>query len=200
MLPKTSESNSHGGKQRYFGAVDWGVEDDYTVLTVLDSAGNMVFIDRWRQLDWTVIIDKIVSVLKAFGDVTVLAETNGIGNMPTKELKSRWPLTRAFSTTAVTKPKIIEGMMYSIRNGRLKVFDLPWVLSELDNFGMVYNPTTNKVAYKAIKGHDDSVMSIAMANSLITEQSTLTIPGGAHNYNPKSINSMNYINSLNNRR
>ena len=150
-------------KEGVFAGVDWGVEDDYTVLTILDKDGHLIEVHKWKQIEWNTIIQNIVNVVSKYR-CTVYAETNGIGNMPFKELKNRYSNTLAFTTTNKSKNDIIQKLIMDFEKGEIKIPNRNDLLVELDSFEL--NVTNHgNITYGARQGfHDDMLMSLAIAN------------------------------------
>lgn len=147
-----------------FAGVDFGIENDHTVLTILNAQGDLIFIKRWRGLDWFVLLDEIVRNLSQFGRPRVWVESNGIGNMPAKELRKKYPNTTPYSTTNKSKFDAINKLAFDFENKKITIPKHDFLLNELDNFQTKTTPT-GKIGYEAASGFsDDCVMSLAIAN------------------------------------
>lgn len=150
-------------KEGVFAGVDWGVEDDYTVLSIIDKDGYLIEVHKWKQIEWNTIIDNIVKVVSKYR-CTVYAETNGIGNMPFKELRNRYSNTQAFTTTNKSKNDIIQKLIMDFEKGEIKIPNRNDLLVELDSFELNVTKFGN-ITYGARQGfHDDMLMSLAIAN------------------------------------
>lgn len=152
------------GKKR-FGGLDIGRADDYTVLDVIDENGNQIFTERWRQMEWANIVDRVAQRIlehKAF----TLVEVNNQGDVFFEMLREKCPnLIMPFVTNTNSKPKIIEALAIDFENKNLNLLGKDYQVSELEAFTYVYNNSTRRVKYGAPNGmHDDSVISLAIAN------------------------------------
>lgn len=149
-------------------AVDWGMAQDYTVLVVLNTNKEVIFLKRWRQSMWHLVIDEICSTLRKLGNPLCYCETNGIGNMPTQELRRKYGNAREWVTTADSKSECIlrlaEDLISPEPNRRISLPNVPYVLEEFENFGFEY--IGGKMRFKNMNAdvHDDTVMAIAIAN------------------------------------
>lgn len=144
-------------------AVDWGMDNDYTVLTILNDKKELCFIKRWRKVDWFDLIDEIVSILKDHNYPLTYCETNGIGNMPFKALQKKYNKARAWVTSNKSKTDAIMKMASDIKSGALKLPNIPYLLQELDDYTFTFENGIMKFA--ARNGtHDDCVMSLAICN------------------------------------
>jgi hypothetical protein len=159
---KSVIKNINGGS-KYYAGVDIGRSDDYTVLTVLNEAGQMVFVDRWRHMEWTQIVEKVCEVVKRY-DATTLVEVNNQGDVFFELLKNKHRKTEHFTTTVKTKPQVIENLAVAFEQQAISILPKDWLENELENFTYIYSSETRAIKYGAPSGmHDDGVMSIAIA-------------------------------------
>lgn len=146
--------------------LDFGMENDYTALAIVNNKGELVHLQRWRDTDWMDLIDTIVKVLKQYKVNRVYAETNGIGNMPAKTLHKKFNATSYWTTTNKSKVDIINKLSADFKQNLIsipKTYD--YLLTELDAYTLDYTPSTGKVTYGARNGfNDDCVMALAIAN------------------------------------
>jgi phage FluMu gp28-like protein len=160
---RTSVATSEPNNKAYAG-LDIGRADDYTVLTILNDNGHMIYVERWRQDEWSKIIDKVAEVIKRFNAVTVV-EVNNQGDvffemLQTKCRNNVYP----FTTTSKSKPMLIEDLALAFEQNDIRIMEHAWLIDELENFTYIYNINTRKVQYSAPSGmHDDGVMSTALA-------------------------------------
>jgi hypothetical protein len=152
-------------QRRYYAGVDWAAEGkDSTVLTIIDNMGVVVFIQRWQQVDWNIQIREIAAILLRYKAICY-AETNGIGNMPTKTLKnSYYSNTLGFQTTNQSKTDIVNKLALDFETNNITIPNNQTLHSELDNFEIKVT-AHGTVTYSARTGfHDDMVMSLCIAN------------------------------------
>ena len=150
---------------RYYAGIDVGRADDYTVLTIINNKSEMVYCDRWRQMDWTEIVQKIKEQLLKYNPDTLI-EVNSVGDAVFEMLRNEIPSVyiSPFITTSKSKQDIIENLIVANQDKSLKVLQNEWLLKELEVFSYEYNPKTRSVKYSAPFGfHDDGVMSLAIA-------------------------------------
>lgn len=160
-VSQTVKSVSTGVK--YYAGVDVGRSDDYTVLTILNESGQMVFCERWRHMEWTQIVDKVATNINKWG-ATTLVEINNQGDVFFELLRKKVSRCEWFTTTAKTKPQIIEQLAVAFENKSLSILDIDWLIAELENFTYIYNPEMRAIKYGAPSGlHDDGVMSLSIA-------------------------------------
>jgi hypothetical protein len=153
--------------ERYYAGLDIGRANDYTVLTILNGKGEVVKIFRERQKSWDIIISEVVIHLKEFNARTII-EINGVGDPIFEQIKKKYSNIQPFITTNDTKQNIIEELILSLNEKKLKLpspelnADL---YKELSIFTYEYSPKSRRVKYGSPTGmHDDCVISLALAN------------------------------------
>lgn len=146
-----------------YAGIDLGRADDYTVLTILNDKGQMIYCERWRHNTWQNIINSMLPVLEKFRPY-VFIELNSIGDVIYEHIKKVYDNIKPFITTAKTKPEAIESLQVAIQNGEFSMINIEWLKKEFDVFTYVYNHTSRTIKYSAPQGfHDDGVMSCCIA-------------------------------------
>lgn len=153
------------GSGKYFAGIDLGRADDYTVLTILNDAGQMVACERWRHTEWSNIVDNIIRVLNHWGRPNTLVEVNSIGDVVHEMLSKKYSgKIDPFVTTSKSKKDIIEALQVAIQNKEFSSLTLDWIKKEFELFTYEYSHKTRSIKYSAPPGfHDDGVMSCAIA-------------------------------------
>lgn len=149
---------------KYYGGLDIGRADDYTVLTIVNEKNQTVFCERWRQDEWTKIIDKVAIEINKYQAKTYV-EVNNQGDVFFEMLRKKCNrLVEPYITTAKTKPIMIEDLAVLFEQKDISILDISWLIDELEAFTYIYNANTRNVQYSAPQGvHDDSVISLSLA-------------------------------------
>ena len=154
-------------KGQVYAGIDLGRHEDYSVVTCIDSEGNVIDVYRTNNQEWRVIINDIIDVLKR-NNAIGLIEVNSIGDVIYEEIKSRYRDIHPFTTTNKSKQELIEGLILDFNEGSIgipskKLFNP--LYQELETFTYEYNPKTRSIKYGHPTGlHDDCVISLALAN------------------------------------
>lgn len=153
---------------RYYFGLDLGKANDYTVLTIVNDKNEEVFCERWRQMDWSKIINNVVKTLNEYQPAGFI-ECNGAQDSIYEQIRNKVNYSKSkikpFVTTAKSKPIIIEDLIVSFEDNTIGVIGKDWQLAELEQFSFEYNHKTRKIKYEAPTGlHDDYVMSRAICN------------------------------------
>ena len=152
--------------KKYYAGLDFGRQNDYTVLMILNSEGEVVEFYRERQKSWDIIISEVVSKLKKWRPVC-FAEVNSIGDVLYEQIKKQYPSVQPFITSNDSKQNLIEDLIMGMNESKLK---LPTqelntdLYKELSVFTYEYSPKSRKVKYGSPTGfHDDTVISLALS-------------------------------------
>jgi RNA-binding protein YhbY len=151
-----------------FAGVDLGRADDYTVLTIVDQNNKEVYCERWRHLEWSTIINNVVTKLNKYKP-NVLIESNGAQDAIYEQIRDKVTYNKskvkAFVTTSKSKQAIVENLIVAFENKEIGILGKDWQVSELEAFTYEYNLKTRTIKYSAPSGlHDDYVMSRAICN------------------------------------
>lgn len=161
--------NSGLHERRYTKGLDIARTEDFTVATALDNlTGNLVAMDRWRELEWSTQHAKIKSFDKRFPGTWWLDATSIGGDQFYERLRKDGILVRPFKYTAQSKKELIENLMLCFDEQKVMVPKTHPIYgdimrNELEAF--TYEVTrTGNVRYNAPEGlHDDCVNSLALA-------------------------------------
>lgn len=151
--------------KKYFGGIDVGFKNDYTVLTIINEFGELVEYLRFNDCSMTEGAKKINTLLKKYNYPFTYLENNQYqGLYELLELEGAYNIEE-FNTNTKTKKEIIENLIILFQNKEIGLIDDEYLLSEFKNFGYEYNPKTRNIQYRALgdDAHDDIVMSMALA-------------------------------------
>jgi hypothetical protein len=160
-------------RMKYWAGVDFGRQNDYTVLTIFDENGELVYFYRERQKSWGEIIGHIAQKLREY-DAQTQVEVNSIGDVLFEQLKQKYPKVEPFVTTNSSKQNIVEDFIYATNEGKvlLPSYKLnPSLYNELKTFSYNYSLKTRKITYGALDGaHDDIIMSLCIGYNTLKER------------------------------
>jgi hypothetical protein len=149
--------------QTYSAGLDLARLTDFTVLTVLDSAGQQVFMDRFNLLDWAIQKRRVIDTVTSYNNAPLLLDSTGIGDPIYEDLRAAELDVDGYKFTNESKGKLIEGLMLAFEQSRISILPDATQRNELD----IYEYTINRsgtVSYNAPEGyHDDCVISLALA-------------------------------------
>lgn len=150
--------------QRCVFGVDWGRENDYTAIVVMDVATRHVLAyDRFNQVNWSLQRGRLRALYDLWQPTTIYAESNSIGAPNIEALQQEGLPVRPFVTTAASKPLLIESLALAIERREIALLPDDTLLDELTNYTMERLPAGG-YRYTAPSGlHDDLVIALALA-------------------------------------
>lgn len=148
----------------YAIGVDWGKHNDFTVLAVVDlTTSELCYVDRFNQIDYAVQTGRLKALASRFQPVTIIAESNAMGEPIIEQLQRDGLPVQPFKTTNATKTAIIDGLAMAFEQGAVKIIPDPVLIGELQAYEMERLPS-GVLRYSAPEGmHDDMVMAVALA-------------------------------------
>lgn len=150
-------------KDYYFG-VDWGRDNDFTAISVMDNTGRQVYLDRFNQISYNIQRDRIKALYDRFKPRLILAEANSIGSVNIDALQADGLPVRPFYTTSQSKAPLIDSLALAIELQQITLLKDTILMHELRAFQMAQTPSGNW-QYSAPPGsHDDTVIATALSN------------------------------------
>lgn len=167
MHAPATTPEAHKGHRLIMG-IDWGKKNDYTAMSVGCATCHCeVARDRSNQVDYAVQRQRLVTLAKQWGVVSIIPESNSIGEPIIEQLRRDPELASVsiypFETTGTSKPPLIESLGLALERAEFQFqTDAIWQ-SELESYEATYNKQTGRPSYSAPEGcHDDTVMARAM--------------------------------------
>jgi hypothetical protein len=161
------ELQGNDNKQKYSIGVDLGKAEDFTVITVVkESTGEIVYVNRFNKIDWSLQKEHIKAVCKIYQDNIVHIDSTGLGSPIVEDLSKSGLIVRGFVFTNTSKQILIEQLVVAIEQKLLSIPDCKetkFLIDELKCFSYELLPS-GKLRYTAPEGlHDDGVISLALA-------------------------------------
>ena len=152
--------------RRYFAGLDLAKIQDYTVLTILDDKLNVVFVDRFHRIDWTIQTQRIKVALDRYWHAEVFVDSTGCGDPMLETLRRDGVRAQAYPFSQQSKSALIDNLVLMFEQRKI-VIPSPQVwpvgIDELENFEYSVTESGSIRAAAAGSGHDDTVMSLALA-------------------------------------
>lgn len=147
---------------KYYAGLDLGRKDS-TVLTIMNSRGQIVYIYKVENKTWEFIIENILKQLNIYKPLCLI-EVNNVGDRIYEEIHSKYYNTLPIYTSNRNKELYIKGLevMFDKQEIQIPTEDLFEELHiQLDSFEEG-ETATGKVKFAGKKAHDDMVMSLAL--------------------------------------
>ena len=159
-------TNPQSGK-RYYAGVDFGLQHDYSVLSIMDESGRVARIERINGTTYQEVVSKFTSVLRPYRIAGGYAEINGVGLPVFESLRKEERKLKDWTTNNSNKSDGIRNLIYDIQEGKLEIPHknfFPHLYNELSAYSYKISPT-GTMTFNAPSGfYDDCVMSLMLAN------------------------------------
>ena len=144
--------------------VDWAKQSDYTAISIgCRDCRVEIAKDRFNKIDYIFQRERLKGLWQKHNIQRMLLELNSIGEPNFESLQREGLPVIGFTTTASSKPPLIENLALAIQNQEWQFQDDPIWTGELEAYEMKVNPVTNRTTYSAPDGmHDDTVMARAL--------------------------------------
>ena len=162
-LPGASPAD-HSGHRLVMG-VDWAMKGDFTCLSVVCTECRLeVALDRFNKIQWSFQRARLDALARRWGVQHIEAEENSIGSPNIEALQREGLPVIPFTTTAASKPPLIQSLMLAFERSECRWLDVPAATAELHAFESKVAANTQRVSYAAPEGlHDDTVIARALA-------------------------------------
>lgn len=159
----TAQAGHIGGHEYVIGA-DWGRQQDFTALAVLDvTKSELVALERFNQIDYAIQVGRLQALAERFHPRAIVAEANSIGLPVIEQLQRAGLPVVPFTTTAASKQIAIDALTLAFERGSLRIIPDPVLIAELQAYEAERLPS-GMLRYGAPAGmHDDTVMALALA-------------------------------------
>ena len=151
-----------------FAGLDLGRVRDYTALTIINEFGVVRNVFRVKEKEWSLIVHEVAQILLKYKCRDLYIEVNNVGDVIYDMLKKVYKgSVTAFNTTNVNKQEIIENLIASFQDGLIQIPTKklnPDMIDEINDFGFKFLSRSRNIQYAARSGHDDLVISLALAN------------------------------------
>ena len=161
--PMDTTPETHAG-HRIVAGVDWGKQNDFTAISVGCATCRVeLALDRFNRIDYAFQRKRLESMCNQWHVVSILAESNAMGEPVIEELvRSGLPVS-SFQTTAQSKPPLIESLALAFEREEWQWLDVPIATGELEAYERKVSPATGRSQYNAPEGlHDDTVIARAL--------------------------------------
>jgi len=148
----------------YVMGVDLGKHEDFTVLTVIDKVNhNVVYWDRFRQIDYPFQKKRIKAVAQRYNNARIIIDSTAVGEPIMEDLEREGLFVDDFRFTNKSKKELIEKESIYIEQKQVWIPPEETLIDELEAFGYHLSDAGN-VIYRAPQGlHDDCVISLGLA-------------------------------------
>lgn len=146
----------------YIGGVDLAKYQDFTVITIMDQDGHVVYWDRFNQLDWGFQKTRIKVATEKY-NAQILLDSTGLGDPIFDDLRAMGVNVVPYKFTNQTKRQLIENLSIQLEQRQITFPQVDQIINELQAFECILSSSGN-LQYSG--NPDDSVISLALATWL----------------------------------
>lgn len=163
-LPTCGLNPVRDPSRQYVVAVDLARTIDWTVILVMNDLGQVIHVNRSKELSWSVQKGLIRSIYEQFAPARVVLDSSGLGDVIEDDVRKMGIPTFGVKTGAPNqKEELVEGLQVAIEQARIALPDISWLKDELQEFTYEQLPSGH-IRYSAPPGkHDDGVIALALA-------------------------------------
>lgn len=160
--PETTPE-AHEGHQIVAG-LDWAKQNDFTATSIgCATCRQELARDRFNKIDYQYQYKRIEQLWRRWGVEGAAVEVNSIGEPGFEALQRSGLPVMAFTTTASTKPQLIENLALTFERSEWQFQADPVWTGELEAYERKVSPVTGRSQYSAPSGmHDDTVIGRAL--------------------------------------
>jgi hypothetical protein len=150
----------------YWAGLDLAKVDDFTVLVIMNDEREVVFVDRFHRLDWSVQVARIHAATSRFEDARILCDTTGAGEPVYESLREGGCYVKAYPFTQASKAALVNNLaqMLEQKDIVLPRSELwPEGVDELESFEYSVTDAGSVKTGAPYGVHDDCVVSLALA-------------------------------------
>lgn len=159
----------------YVIGVDFGKNQDFSVFSVLDAEkGAIVALERTNETAWKEQVRRLKNLTMEYNDALCVVDAWGVGNVLVEDLAEFDISFMPYEIKSVAvKEELIRHFNLLMEQGQIAVPDHPQIFDELRNFQYFKSATGISTMRASGRGHDDIVISLALAYYLYEGNGTL---------------------------
>jgi terminase large subunit-like protein len=150
----------------YYAGLDLAKVEDFTVLVIVNARREVVFVDRFHRLDWSVQVDRIQTATDRFNHAEIIVDSTGAGEPIYEALLKAGCYVTPYPFTARSKAALIDNLALMLERRDLKLprADLwPEGIDELEAFQFSVTDMGNVRTSAPSGQHDDCAIALALA-------------------------------------
>lgn len=165
----------------YYAGVDLAKVQDYTVVVIMNKRREVVFVDRFHRIDWSLQVQRIREATRKYNSAQTLVDSTGLGEPIFEDLRRAGCLVRPYKLTAPSKSALIDGLALRLERGdivlpRQELW--PEGVAELESFQFSVTDSGHVKTGAPSGSHDDCVIALGLANWIVPASSRMPLMKG----------------------
>jgi len=160
----TFKAPVHG--ERYYAGLDLAKIEDFTVLVVVNRNNEVVFVDRFNRIDWSLQVKRIRETFLKYNEAYVYVDSTGKGEPVYESLCHAGIWAESYPFTAKSKTALIDSLSIMLEKKEVvlpKPELWPEGIDELEAFEYSVTDMGNVRTGAPGGMHDDCVIALALA-------------------------------------
>ncbi len=157
------EPGEHGA---FYAGLDLAKVEDFTVLVILDRKGQVVAMDRFNRLDWSIQVARIQALTEKYHHAEITVDSTGAGEPIYETLKKAGCYVRPYGFTQKSKAALVDNLAIKLEKRELVLPRpelMPELVDELEAFEYSMTEHGNFRTGAPYGYHDDCVIALALA-------------------------------------
>ena len=150
----------------YYAGLDLAKTEDYTVLVIMNRDREVVFVDRFHRVDWSVQVNRIVAATNRYNEAAVYVDSTGCGEPVYENLCTAGVYAEAYPFTNRSKAILVNNLSILLEEEQITLPQAtlwPEGIDELEAFQYSVTDSGNTRTSAPGGMHDDCVMALALA-------------------------------------
>jgi hypothetical protein len=150
----------------YLAGLDLARVEDYTVLVIMNTKREVVFVDRFHRLDWNLQVNRIKASVDRYRRASILVDSTGAGEPIFETLRRAGCRVEPYPFTQKSKAALIDNLsiLFEKREIVLPRPELwPEGIDELESFQFSVTDSGGVRTGAPSGFHDDCVIALALA-------------------------------------
>ncbi len=150
----------------YYAGLDLAKTEDFTVLVILDGAGQVVAMDRFNRLDWAIQVQRIKALTDRYNQAEMHIDSTGAGEPILEQLRIAGCQAHPYAFTHTSKAALINNLAIKLEKRELVLPRpqlMPELVDELESFEYSATDMGRLTSGAPYGFHDDCVIALALA-------------------------------------
>lgn len=152
--------------ERYYGGLDLARTRDYTAFVIMNERFEIVFADRFNNLDWDLQYNRIRGAVSRYRGTSILMDDTGAGQPSFEALQRLGLQVEGYTFTQKSKAALISNLSLLFERRKLVLPDVklwPVGIEELEAYEYSISESDNVKSGAPSGMHDDTVIATALA-------------------------------------
>lgn len=142
--------------------IDIAQKRDFTVITCFNANNEMVDYDRYNQMSWENIEQRIMSFADKYPNTQLCMDSTGVGDRVCTTVENAGYNVKRYNFSERSRYNLLENLALMIDNNEISFMEIDELTKEFEAFGR-YNGKGGKIKLLSAAAHDDICMSCGLA-------------------------------------